>query len=279
MLITNETPALTWSISGASGSVWTPAAPFAQLTNGKPRVGSRMIRASGTAGFTLRAQWTTASRPRVVALLGLGEEWAGLSVGLTASNIAGGGGAIDLGTHEVVRLPDDSLAVFALVTIGSNVDSVDVVCGTFTGAGYTIGEVVIATAEEWQIRRDWVESVTILSRQNVSSTGQPSNVRRNQQRKARVTIAPQLWSKAVSVAAVQTLQRLQARLSRYQSVLVIPALRPPGLGASAPIDTDTAFASALFGTCSDVGQISLVDGSNLAELQLSFTEAPAGRVN
>jgi hypothetical protein len=280
MLISNETPVLTWTLSGVSGSVWANStAPFSRLTNGAPRVGCRLIRASGSTGFELRAQWSTLSRPSVFALLGLGEEWAGLSFDISAANISGGGSDIPLGTQSVQRLPDGSLAVIALISVASNVDSLTLSCGTFTAAAYTIGEFVVATAQEWRIRRDWTETVTKLSRENVTVTGQPFNVRRVQQRKASVTITPQTWARAVSLSQIQTLQKLQVRLSKNQPVLVIPALRAPGLGQGAAVDTDTVYASALFGWCSNLGQISLVSGSNLAELSLQFTEAPAGRVN
>lgn len=280
MLISNETPALTWTLTGVSGSVWANStAPFSRLTNGAPRVGCRLIRTSGTTGFELRAQWSTLSRPAVFALLGLGEEWEGLSFDLSAANFGGGGSDISLGTQTVQRLPDGSLAVISLISVPSNVDSIKLTCGTFTAAAYTIGEVVIATAQEWSIRRDWTETVTKLTRENITVTGQPFNVRRVQQRKASVTITPQTWARTVSLAQIETLQKLQVRLSKNQPVLVIPALRAPGLGRDAAIDTDTVYASALFGWCSNLGQILLVSGSNLAELSLQFTEAPAGQVN
>lgn len=213
-------------------------------------------------------------------MLGLGEEWEGQSFGLSVQNVATGSSTIDIGSISVVRLPDGSLASFALIpSLAFDVDTVTITGGTLTGSAYLIGEIVIATAQTWCIRRDWTESVVKLTKENVTVSGQPFNVRRVQQRKANVTIAPQVWSKAVSLAQVQTLQKLQARLSQNQPVFLIPALRPPGRGKDAAVDADTAFASAMFGWCSDLGQISLVDSSDLAELKLGFTEAPAGRVN
>jgi hypothetical protein len=215
-------------------------------------------------------------------MLGLGEEWAGEVVSLfgRSSTAASYSVTID-GALPVQRLPDGSLAVFAIIDPAILFDEINGVQVTSQGGGtgYTIGEVVIATAEEWAIRRDWTETVLTLTKENRTVTGQPFNVRRPQYRRATVTIAPQLWANSVSLDNVQTLQKLQARLSQNQPVLVFPALRPPGTGKLAPIVTDTAFAAALYGTCSSLGQISLVDGSNLADLQLSFTESPAGRIN
>ena len=280
MLITNETPSLTWSLAGVSGSTWISGAPLSRLTNGKPRVGVRFTRSSGSAGFELSAQWSTLSRPKLFALFGLSEEWEGQTFGVSVSNFGGGGSSIDLGTVSVQRLPDGGLAAILLIpSLSSDVDSVRITAGTLTGSSYYIGDVVIATAQEWCIRRDWVESVTALSRQNVTTTGQPFNVRRVQRRQASVTIAPQQWASAYSAASVETLQKLQARLSQYQPVLVIPALRQPGLGEAAPVDMDTVYATALFGYASNLGQIGLVNNSNLAELKLQFTEAPAGVID
>jgi hypothetical protein len=280
MLITDETPSLTWTLSDLAGSTWQAGAPFSQLTNGAPRIGVRLFRGVTVGGFELSASWFTASRPQAFAILGLGEEWEGQSFGLSVQNVATGSSTVDLGTVSVVRLPDGSLAAFALIpSLAFDVDTVTITGGTLTGAAYLIGEIVIATAQTWCIRRDWTETVLTLTKENRTITGQPFNVRRPQYRRATVTIAPQVWGRAVSLANVQTLQKLQARLSQNQPVLVFPALRPPGLGADALVETDTAYAAALFGTCSDLGQISLVDGSNLAELKLTFTESPAGRVN
>jgi hypothetical protein len=282
MLISNETPSITWNIADlVSGSNWQTGAPFSQLTNGKPRIGCRLFRGSTVGGFRLDGTWTTASRPKVIAILGLGEEWEGDFVALSVYNVVTASSEIELGNVNVIRLPDESLAVFLVVPDGVITFDVDTLRITSNSGGeaYTIGEVVVATAQEWCIRRDWIESVASLTKQQVSVTGQPFNVRRNQQRKAAVTIAPVAFSKGYSIAQVQTLQKLQARLSQMQPVLVIPALRAPGLGVGAAVDTDVVYATALFGWCSNLGQISLVDNSNLAQLRLEFTEAPAGRVN
>ena len=281
MLVSNETPSIFWTISDlVSGSGWDTGAPFSRLTNGAPRVGCRLFRGSTVGGFRLDGTWATASRPKVIAVLGLGEEWAGESISFTVSNVVTGSSGIDLGSVSVTRLPDGSLAAFLIVPEGAisfDVDTLSIDSGG-TAAAYTIGEVVVSTATEWCIRRDWVESVEKLTKQNQTVTGQPFNVRRVQRRKASVTIAPIRFSRAYSVSQVQTLQKLQARLSQNQPVLVFPALRAPGLGADSAVDTDVAFAGALFGYCSSLGQISLVDGSNLADLKLEFTEAPAGRI-
>ena len=281
MLVTNETPSITWSITDlVSGSDWQTGAPFSQLTNGKPRVGCRLFRGSTVGGFRLDGTWATASRPKVIALLGLGEEWAGDFVTLSAYNVVTSSSEISLGNVNVSRLPDGSLAVLLIVpdgTIGFDVDTLRISSAS-GGAAYTIGEVVVSTATEWCIRRDWTETVVALSKELRSVTGQPTAVRRVQQRKAVVTIAPQQWTKSFSASATVTLQKLQARLSQYQPVLVIPALRQPGLGAGAAIDMDSVLATMLFGTCSNLGQISLVSESNLSQLRLEFTEAPAGRI-
>ena len=280
MLITNETPALTWTLSGLSGSTWISGAPLSRLTNGKPRVGVRFNRSSGSSGFELSAKWSTLSRPKIFALFGLSEEWEGETFGVSVSNFGGGGSSIDLGTVSVQRLPDGGLAAILLInSLSSDVDSVTITAGTLPGASYYIGEVVIATAQEWCIRRDWVEAVKDLTQFFKTTTGQPFNVRRNTERAASVTIAPQSWAKAYSASGVETLQKLQARLSGGRPVLVIPALRQPGLGASAPIDMDTVYATALFGYTSGLGQIGLVNDSNLAELKLQFAEAPAGVID
>lgn len=281
MLISNETPALTWTLTGQSGSVWSAGAPLARLTNGAPRVGCRLIRSSGSAGFILRGEWSTASKPRLFALLGLGEEWEGESISLFGRSSVSGTYSVNIDTLQVQRFPDGSLGIIYIIDPELLFDTINgiQISALGTDAAYTIGEVVIATAQEWRIRRDWTETVTKLTRENITVTGQPFNVRRVQQRKASVTITPQTWARTVSLAQIETLQKLQVRLSKNQPVLVIPALRAPGLGQDAAVDTDTVYASALFGWCSSLGQISLVSGSNLAELSLQFTEAPAGQVN
>jgi len=282
MLISNETPKLTWSFTDDPSS-WINGAPFSELTNGAPRAGVKFSRAiAGPAGFQIEAVWPAASKPTLFALLGLGEEFEGRTVSLTGRNSVSGNYdiTIDIGI-PVVRLPDGSLAALYVIDpefLFQPINGIRIGV-LFAEESATIGEVVIATAERWCIRRDWVETVVKLTKENLTVSAQPYNVRRVQYRKASVTIAPQQWSKSVSLSGVQTLQKLQARLSQNQPVLVIPALSPPGSGKNAPIDTDTAFASALFGWCDNVGQIGLVQESNLAELKLSFTEAPAGRVN
>ena len=281
MLITNETPALTWTLSGLSGSTWISGAPLSRLTNGKPRVGVRFTRSSGSAGFEISGQWATASTPRVFALFGLGEEFDGQSVGVFGRDSVAGNYSINLGTHSATRLPDGSLAVIVFIDPDILFNPIDGVRIFPTGIGSScyIGEVVISTAQEWCIRRDWVEAVKDLTRFFKTTTGQPFNVSRNTERAASVTIAPQSWAKSYSASGVETLQKLQARLSGGRPVLVIPALRQPGLGASAAIDMDTVYATALFGYASGLGQIGLVNNSNLAELKLQFTEAPSGVID
>lgn len=283
MLITNETPAISWSVTdNTGGSSWIAGAQLSQLTNGKPRIGVQFTRSIGSANLYLEGVWSVTSVPRVFALLGLGEEWEGESVAVMGRDPVSGNYSVAIETATpVVRLPDGSLAVLLLIDpdlLGSGINGIRII-PLGSGSVYLIGEVVIATAQKWCIRRDWIESVASLTKLNISVTGQPFNVKRNQQRKAAVTIAPVAFTKGFSIAQVHTLQKLQARLSQNQPVLVIPALRAPGLGVGAAVDTDVVYATALFGWCSNLGQISLVDNSNLAQLRLEFTEAPAGRVN
>lgn len=280
MLITNETPDITWTLSGIGGSNWQTGAPFSMLTNGRPRLGCKLFRDSTPGGFILEGTWSEASRPQVLELSGLGEEWQGLSFGASLSNSVSGSSPVDIGPAEVVRLPDGSLAAFVVIpTLAFSVDTLTLTADV-PGSEYLIGEVVIATAQEWRIRRDWQETVIKLTKENLTISAQPFNVKRIQYRKASVTIAPVVFSRAYSIREQsETLQKLQARLSQNQPVLVIPALRAPGLGVGAPIDMDVIASSALFGWCSNLGQIGLVADSDLAELKLEFTEAPAGRVN
>jgi hypothetical protein len=282
MWVTNETPDLTWTLTDSlGGATWIPRASISNLTNGKPRVGVRFVRESGVLSFSLRGAWSAPSRPRVFAMLGLGDEWAGRGVAIQARNASTGAYSITISNFtESIRLPDGSLAIFVIIpesAYNADVNGWQIIAGT-SAPFYTVGEVVLSTITDWCIRRDWFESVEKLTKQNQTVTGQPFNVPRVQRRKASVTIAPIQFSKAYSVSQVQTLQKLQSRLSQNQPVLVFPALRSPGLGAESAVDTDVAFAGALFGYCSNLGQISLVDGSNLAELKIEFTEAPAGRI-
>ena len=241
MLITNETPSINWTVTdSAAGNSWIPGAPIAQLVNGKPRVGVKFSRSSGSANLCIQGIWSTTSFPRVFALLGLGEEWANESVNVFGRDPVSGNYSVAIeNAAPVVRLPDESLAVLLLIDpdlLGSGINGIRII-PLGSGSEYLIGEVVVATAQEWAIRRDWTEAVQSLSEVRISKTGQPFVVRRGvQQRKAAVTIAPVSFAKGFSQAQVDTLQKLQRRLSQMQPVLVIPALRAPNLGAGAPID-------------------------------------------
>lgn len=276
MLISDPTPTCNWYLSGIGGSTWSFAAGTANLTNGRPRNGARVFRDEVVGGFELQARWATLSKPRLFALLGLGPMWKGLSFGLSVANAAGGGSSVDLGTVSVRQLADGSFAAFAVLPdLASAVDSLTITCGTgFDATHYDIGEAVIATATEWAIRRDWSESATKLGKTNVTKSGQAYHQNDGQFRKASVTIAPQPWSRALGTAEGGTLQQLKGRLTKSPPVLVIPHLRAPGLGASAPIDMDAVAGSALFGWAHDLGTLGLFQETNLSELRLQFTEAP-----
>lgn len=56
--------------------------------------------------------------------------------------------------------------------------------------------------------------------------------------------------------------------------MAVPMSRGIGRGRGAPINQEAVRQSALFGWCSDLGQLSIVPGSNKFQLSLRFTEAP-----
>lgn len=278
MLISREMPELTYGID--TFSTWGFASPTSRLTDGRPRLGCRVARTAGAGGFQLRAEWSTPSKPKLIALLGLTDNCLGLDFSIQGRDPSTLSYTQSIGTLEGVRLADGSVAAICVVPAGSPAIDIDGVRFTFPGtfSAYTIGQLVIAEADEWSIMRQWAEGVRSLTVENVTLSGQPYNVTRPQVRTASVTLCPQSWERGYTSNSLQTMQELQARLSKRQPVLVVPALRAPGLGEGAAIDQTTVERTTLFGRATDIGQIELVNDSNLLQMRVGFTENPAGQI-
>lgn len=275
MIITRAMPATTFSLVDATPSDYSFATDPSRLTDGRPARRCRIVNNGSGTGIQLLAERSgPASNFRVIAMLGLGEEFVGRDVTMILQTSIGG---VSFNTFQARRLQDGTLAIIALVP--ESFDTTGPYIGVrflldIPGGGCEIGQIVIADALTYCITRDWTEGRDINSRLNTTPNGQPSRVARLSARTASVSIAP--VSDTAAYGAGFTLQALQFDLDKYRPVLVIPAPRGIGRGEAAPIDEDFVYNTALFGYATNLGRLQLVAGSNLVQLSgLQFKEAPA----
>jgi hypothetical protein len=183
---------------------------------------------------------------------------------------------VPAGAAPFVQTPAGPLSAFYVGAGAVEVDAVRFAIGPVENTGDSafldIGQIVCAEAFELRATRDWSEALENLTKRNETLSGQDFPVARPSRRIASVRVAPLGY--AAAMGATDGLQALQASLASFRPVLVVPMLRPPGRGKDSPIDQDTVRRTALFGSCSDLGTIALVPGSNRFDLSLKFRETP-----
>ena len=139
-------------------------------------------------------------------------------------------------------------------------------------AGYfDIGEIFFGEREEWCIRPTPSVRTDDPSLFEQTLGNQPHVVRRQSSESISVEITPVSFDTAYM--AQQSFQRLKAKLIGKQDCVMIFATRQPHTGPG-PIDYDVVQQDALFGKCSEIGEMRPVDNGNSWVLPLTFRQSP-----
>lgn len=187
-----------------------------------------------------------------------------------------------LGEGYVTLLPDGSRAVwFAMAASITSVTSLGFRIMSFNGTDFLphpitfdIGEAWFSDAYEYPILA--TKKLKILNDGTVrrSTNGQPFPLLRRDYRQIVVDLTPQFYSKAYSSSDPSSWANLRGSLAKANTCVAVPWYRDTNGTVSYQVATE----QALFGWCSNRGEIDRRNDAPMYNLSLQFDEYPPSTV-